>query len=191
MKKNEYAESFKVCIIGRYSVGKTALINRYITDLFTGDYKPTIATCFTEVCVPLRGKNISIKLWDTAGQEKFQSLTPLLLQDCDCVILVIDITIIDSFNYVDNWINNEWQSMNPLPILIICLNKCDLSPCFDLENVAELASSYNIPVVQTSALSGANVSKLFQKAAEMLSESTHYHSYVCAPLDKDAQKSCC
>lgn len=191
MKKSENAESYKVCVIGRYAVGKSALINRYITDLFSGDYKPTIATCFTEVSVPFRGRVISIKLWDTAGQEKFQSLAPLLLQDSDCVILVIDITVVDSFNYIENWINSEWQSMSPTPMLIICLNKCDLSPTFDIENVAEMARNFNIPVVQASALSGANVNKLFQKVVEMLFSSAHRHSYVTQSLNEDSHKSCC
>ncbi|KAK8900437.1 hypothetical protein M9Y10_002764 [Tritrichomonas musculus] len=192
MHRKEYVESFKVCICGRYNVGKTALINRYLTDLFTDDYKPTIATCFTEISVPLKGKMVSIKLWDTAGEEKYQSLTPLFMQDSDCVILVIDITDPESFKYVENWTKNEWISMNPLPLLLICLNKCDLNPSFDLENVANLALKLEVPIVQTSALLGTNVKNLFKKVVSLLSISTPHHAYACTHLtEEEIQKPCC
>lgn len=191
MAITEDTESFKVCIIGQYAVGKTALINRYLTDLFTNDYKPTIANCFSEVSVMYNGKKVSMNIWDTAGQERFQSLTPLFMQDSDFVILVIDITAPKSFNYVENWINNEWNYISPLPKLLICLNKCDLAPTFDLENVAKFASNFNIPLVQASALSGANVKALFQKCIEMLSVSKHRHAYVCEPINEDKKRSCC
>ena len=182
---------YKVCICGEYNVGKTALVNRYVTDSFVGEYRPTIAACFTAMTVDLGGKEIQLNIWDTAGQERYQSMLPLYLQDAQCVFLVIDVTRQSSWKYASNWIDQEWNNLVPKPLLIICLNKCDLPPTFAIDEIANWAAQNEIPIVQTSALNGLNVKLLFEKAAKILDQ--NYHRPVAGVKVSDAagSKNCC
>ena len=84
-------ESFKVCIIGESGAGKTSLLNRYITGMFTDDYKPTISASFMAAHEIVGDHTITLNIWDTAGQEKFQSMMPLYMRNVDCVLLVFDV----------------------------------------------------------------------------------------------------
>ncbi|OHT01680.1 small GTP-binding protein [Tritrichomonas foetus] len=191
MMRNLATNPYKVCICGEYNVGKTALVNRYVTDLFSESYRPTIAACFTAMTVNLNGREVQMNVWDTAGQEKYQSMLPLYLQDANCVFLVVDITKQSSWRYALKWVEQEWNNLNPSPLLIICLNKCDLQPNFDLEEVAEWASQMEIPIVQTSALSGSNVKLLFEKAARMLDISNHRAAVGVNVSGQANSQKCC
>lgn len=70
MAKNykEYDEEFKIVIVGSSSVGKSALITRFIDDKFKDDLLATIGVDFRFRTLALDGKKIKLQIWDTAGQ---------------------------------------------------------------------------------------------------------------------------
>jgi small GTP-binding protein len=66
----------KVVIIGDSGVGKTAIMNRYLFDKFDPESMPTLGSSMQSRQVEVPGEGmIKLTLWDTAGQEKFKSLT--------------------------------------------------------------------------------------------------------------------
>ena len=67
--------SKKVVILGDSGVGKTSLLYRYLYDKFEADNMPTLGTSFKTKLIPIAGATLKLNLWDTAGQEKFKSLT--------------------------------------------------------------------------------------------------------------------
>ena len=98
-------------------VGKTSIISRYINNVFQSNSLPTDGASFAtkNMYMPDQDKNIKfdviitniyLKIWDTAGQEKFRSLTKIFYKDAAVAILVYDITRKSSFEEVTNyWIN--------------------------------------------------------------------------------------
>jgi small GTP-binding protein len=164
--------SFKVCICGEESVGKTALLNRYVTGSFNADYRPTIAATFVSAQEIVDHQVVMLNIWDTAGQEKYQSMMPLYLRNAECVILVLDVTKPSSWNYVTQWYETDFPNLFPRPSVYVCANKSDLDPVIDMNAIAEWAMKQDIPLFNTSALTGLNTAKIFKKVAQDL-ESQH------------------
>lgn len=70
-------ETLKVIVVGNGNAGKTSMTTRYAKGRYTGTYKKTIGVDFMEKTVELRdlGETINLMIWDTAGQEEFDTLT--------------------------------------------------------------------------------------------------------------------
>jgi Ras-related protein Rab-7A len=81
----------KVILLGDSGVGKTSLLERFITNRFSLMYKATIGADFMTKEITLeQNKVVTLQLWDTAGQERFQSLGTSFFRGADCCILVYD-----------------------------------------------------------------------------------------------------
>lgn len=93
----------KVIILGDSAVGKTSLMNQYVTKRFTQQYKATIGADFLTKDLTVDGRPITLQIWDTAGQERFQSLGVAFYRGADCCILVYDITSTKSFESLSSW----------------------------------------------------------------------------------------
>ena len=98
----------KVVLIGESGVGKTSIINRYISNKFDALLTATPGASFTAKTVYLKEYERSIKyeIWDTAGQEKYRALAKVFYKNASVCILVYDICRKDSFEELKKyWIN--------------------------------------------------------------------------------------
>ena len=98
----------KVVLIGETRVGKTSIINRYISDNFSSSLSPTPGASFTAKTVFIKDYNQTIKfeIWDIAGQEKYRSLAKIYSENAAAIILIYDITERRSFEEIKKyWIN--------------------------------------------------------------------------------------
>ncbi|RHY81568.1 hypothetical protein DYB31_007391 [Aphanomyces astaci] len=93
----------KVIILGDSGVGKTSLMNQYVNQKFTNQYKATIGADFLTKEIMSDEKLVTMQIWDTAGQERFQSLGVAFYRGADACVLVYDITNPASFNKLDSW----------------------------------------------------------------------------------------
>lgn len=99
----------KVVLIGETRVGKTSIINRYISDNFSSSLSPTPGASFTAKTVFIKDYNQSIKfdIWDTVGITNHRNVTKIFYQDASIIILVYDITNKKSFEEIKNyWIKD-------------------------------------------------------------------------------------
>ena len=92
--------SFKLVLIGESGVGKTSLINRYVSNTFESNMVPTPGSSFTTKTMLFKNYNKSIKfdIWDTAGQERYRALAKVFYQNCDGCLLIYDICDRKSFD---------------------------------------------------------------------------------------------
>ena len=93
--------SFKSHII--YSVGKTSLLNQFVKNQFSMQYKSTIGADFLTKECNIDGTIIQLQIWDTAGAERFNSMGPSFYRNSDCCILVYDVTDSKLFDSIENW----------------------------------------------------------------------------------------
>ncbi len=127
--------SVKVTLLGSTGVGKTCIIKRYTEDSFDENSQTTSGASYSQKPLMIDNKPIQLDLWDTAGQEKYRSLTKIFYKDAKAAILVYDITRKSSFDEIKNYWYNQLKDFAPKNIIIaIAGNKCDL---FDDENVSE------------------------------------------------------
>ena len=124
--KGEFTEVIKLIIIGSVSVGKTSLLTRYATGNFQSVTKSTSTSSFISKIKEVNGKLYEIKLWDTAGQEKYRSLTKIFIKDAKIALLVYAIDDEDSFKDLDMWLNIVKDINNENITLGIAANKADL-----------------------------------------------------------------
>ena len=106
----------KVVLIGESGVGKTSIINRYISNTFSNVLTATPGASFTSKTIFLKDYNQSIKfeIWDTAGQEKYRALAKVFYKTAAVCILVYDITRKASFDELKNyWINEVKTNASP------------------------------------------------------------------------------
>ena len=112
----EESLKYKVVFIGETRVGKTSIINRYISYNFSSSLSPTPGASFTAKTVFIKDYNQSIKfeIWDTAGQEKYRALAKVFYKNAAVCILVYDIINKKSFDELKNyWINEIKANASP------------------------------------------------------------------------------
>ena len=121
----------KVLVIGSERVGKTALFKRYIDDIFIEVYRPTIGADFMIKNIPFGSdpkRQLELQIWDTAGQESFQSFGVAFYRGSDIVLLCYDITNRKSLMEIkEKWnpeLNDIVDEKGILKILVG--TKCDL-----------------------------------------------------------------
>lgn len=124
---DEDEEKIKVIVVGETGVGKTNLINAVKGLNFNEDSISTINIKSIKKIMTIFKKNYTIKLWDTAGQEKFRALNKLFYKDSKIVLLVYDITNQESFDAIKQyWLGEIKSSLGNEIILGLVGNKSDL-----------------------------------------------------------------
>ena len=125
--------TFKVVVLGEQRVGKTSISIRFARNEFNDKQQSTVdATCLEQnVRIPdasLASKMATYKLsvWDTAGQEQFHALNNVYYRGAQGALIVYDITDVDSFKKMQNWVKELRKVCDEnLPIILVG-NKTDL-----------------------------------------------------------------
>ena len=120
----EYPQ-LKIVIIGESSVGKSAIINQYINQIFIEQAITTIGTDKFSKFEIINNQKIKLNVWDTAGQEKYHSLTKIFVHDSKIAFIVYAINDLISYQKVDFWYNFIKENCGDIIIGIIG-NKKDL-----------------------------------------------------------------
>ncbi|KAI5480594.1 hypothetical protein MNV49_000290 [Pseudohyphozyma bogoriensis] len=117
----------KVVILGSQGVGKTAIVHRYTSGIFSRSLSSTLGASFLTKRLELDGCKVRLQLWDTAGQERFRSMAPLYYRGALAAILVYDITNMQSFKDVKIWLDELRREMSPDLIIHVVGSKFDLA----------------------------------------------------------------
>lgn len=152
--------SVKGVFIGKAGVGKSSIIYHYINQKFSPNVKTTIGASFAEI----KMDNFKLDVWDTAGQEKYESLTPMYYRNSDYIFLVFDITDVNSIYYCKNKIEHFIKVL-PHATIILIGNKSDLNNIYCNNNFSiaqEISSKYNLKLYYTSAKTGLNIKNIFE-----------------------------
>ena len=128
------ADEIKTILVGRTGTGKTNIINAIVGVKFDSSEMTTSTAAFVDKTIKVSGKDYHLAIWDTAGQEKFRSLTKIFIKDAKIVILVYSITNKESFKEIDFWLETVKNILGDKPVLGLAGNKKDL---FQEEQVGE------------------------------------------------------
>mmetsp|Transcript_50213 Transcript_50213/g.129454 ORF Transcript_50213/g.129454 Transcript_50213/m.129454 type:complete len:218 (+) Transcript_50213:125-778(+) len=118
----------KIVLIGDSSVGKSALVYRFIHNRALSDSKATVGIAFFKqnLVDADTGKEYTLQIWDTAGQEKFVSVTTHHYRAADGALLVFDITNDQSFTNLDKWLAELRENTDPNVAVALVGTKVDL-----------------------------------------------------------------
>jgi small GTP-binding protein len=160
----------KVVLLGSEGVGKTAILNRFITNTFSMGAAPTLGVAHSTITVQVRGDPVDLVIWDTAGQEKFSAFVPMYCRSAKVGIIVVSVVNPESVESVARWRDRLYEGGNR-PSIIIAINKTDLcesAPARIHEVRAQLADWAYVYCV--SALTGDCVDQLFVQAGALAVE---------------------
>ena len=151
--------SIKLLVLGDLSVGKSSFIYRFIEDKFNADSMTTTGLDLKTKDLIIDDKKIRIEIWDTAGQEKFKSITQNLILRVQGIIILFDITNKESFNNLNVWIKTiKEQCGKNFPILIAG-NKTDLEEnrIVNTEEANIFTNNEKIDYIEISCKTGENI----------------------------------
>jgi small GTP-binding protein len=175
---------YKVVVLGNSGCGKTAIITRWTTGTFSANSKPTIGSNHERKRVTLDGKGpVDLYVWDTAGQEQFQSLIPLYARSSCLAIIVAAINDAGSFDAIPTWIDAVASSCETPPPILLAVNKMDRAEeaARTVDSVHTEFDSKFVGVFFVSALTGEGIGQLFNCAAI---EASNFSAKVVVPKAK-------
>ena len=163
-----YDYLLKYIIIGDAAVGKSNLLLRFAQDDFKSEYQRTIGVEFGAKNIEIANKKFRLQIWDTAGQEKYRSITRAYYKNSVCAILVYDISNRESFEHISNWVEDCTAQSPKTVFMVLVGNKSDLSEYRQVtfEEGKEMAKKNNMIFFETSAKTGENVEKIFVDSAK-------------------------
>jgi small GTP-binding protein len=189
--------SFKGVLLGDSGVGKTSLITRWTTGSYSKPANPTIGTHHQRQRISLDGHEIDFFIWDTAGQEQFQALTPLYARSSAVAIITVSIIESASLSSIDRWVSLLSSANDVLPPIVLAVNKVDLreSAVKSEEEIQEEFGQRFAGIFFVSAATNEEVNNLFMFAALVglrftLSPNVH-ESTITLTEPPPRSRSCC
>ena len=171
--QKEQPEEIKLLLLGESSVGKTSIFNRYIYDKMDKNISSSIGVDFETKIIKYRNKKYKIRLFDTAGQERFQSITHSYYHLGDGFLIVFDLTNEHSLNMIQNWIESLQENVEDCKFFIIG-NKCDLEDKLIPDDVINTKlKDYNKDkklLYKTSALKNINIKEVIEKMIDYIED---------------------
>ncbi len=166
--------TFSIIIIGDAGVGKTSIYRRYVYETFDQNTLSTIGLQFSFKDVELNNKKIiKLKLIDTAGEEKYRSLSKSYFRNADAAIFVFAFDNLSSFQNITNWIEifkNNHDRVDKIPKYLVG-NKNDLEKKVEKNLIDDLQKKIGYKYFSTSALNNDNIEELFKDLAEKVFKS--------------------
>lgn len=160
----DYDVCVKSIVIGDSGVGKSSLLYRYTDHDWNPHYIATIGVDFKVLTFERRGKIVKLQLWDTAGQDRFRSITQSYYRGSHAVMLVFDVTNRESFDNVRQWVADVRRfGGDQLPMVLVG-NKCDCDAQRQVTDAeaADLAAALGCKYVRASAKDNCNVDAAFE-----------------------------
>ena len=172
MAEEEYDFIFKVLLLGNSDVGKSSLILRYVDQVWSDTFVPTIGVDFKVKTLELENKQIKMQIWDTAGQERFRNVISSYFRGSHGIFLIYDITNRDSFKNLENWLLEIEKNASQNVLKILIGNKSDLVDDREIkkEEGQAFANRNGMKFIETSAKMNTNVNEAFETLAKLMME---------------------
>ena len=155
-------EVCKVIVIGDCSVGKTCIIQRYTNNTFDENQTATVGASFIDYYfTDTTNTQHKLRIWDTCGQEHYQSIVPMYFRGAACVILVFDVTNIDSFKGMNAWLNIALENAPENVPVVVLGNKCDLESSIPESLIETFINERNYHVFKVSSKTGEYIKEAF------------------------------
>jgi len=164
---------FSIIIFGDVGCGKTALVERFVSNLFVPNCKKGIGVNFDIKSFNLGKKNIKLQIWDFGDEKRFKFLLPTYLKSAKGGLFMYDITNYFSMAHIDDWlsvIRKEKRAEDWFPIIMVG-GKADLANEREVgtQEGRLIAKSRGVDgFIECSSKSGENVEKTFKTLTRLM-----------------------
>lgn len=151
----------KVCMVGAFATGKTSLVARFVSSIYSDVYQTTVGVKIDKKSIQLAEQEVNLILWDIQGEDDFQDLQMSYLRGLSGYLLVVDGTRYATLETAFNLQQLVEQAFGAVPFVII-LNKSDLTDEWEIGSTdMDKISKKNWTVIQGSAKTGLGVEEAF------------------------------
>ena len=184
----------KIILLGDSSVGKTTIFQRFIDNHLEKNSCATVGVEFKLKNYNYHNKNYSIQVFDTAGQERFRSITQAYYKMGQGFFIIFDISNEDSLKSVPYWIDSIYDKVIENNNIIILGNKSDLQVQIADNVIKQTLEKYKkIKFIKTSALNNKNINKAFEEMIDLCDQGNtmENNKKLNEIIKKDNKVSCC
>jgi Ras-related protein Rab-1A len=183
---------YKILLLGDSSVGKTCFLLRFTEDTFTDNHISTIGVDYKLKIINSGDKIVKLQVWDTAGQDRFRSITKNYFRGSHGIILIYDITSTNSFNNIKTWLQQIREALGNTVIILLVGNKLDLEQNrrVSKEEGQQLASDNKMGFYETSAKDGTNTNEAFEYLYGVMSKKSEGKKIEAGLIAKEKKKCC-
>lgn len=200
-------------LIGNCGVGKSSVLSKFVDNTYDLQTLNTIGIDFRRKAIEVSGETLQLQVWDTAGQEKFNSIPSMYCRNADGIIMVYDVQNSKSFEGITFWLNNLRIYAPPDVEVLLLGNKQDLDdPVVTHKMGQQAARKIEALFFEVSAKTGHNIEEAFRAFASLIwdkrngvcvsnqsGSSSDSHEGIITIIDQSAQKedsvaakkSCC
>lgn len=179
--------TFKLILVGESNAGKSSLLQHFVHGRINAVSKHTVGVEFGSRTIALATGGddggraagvggggdtgtaiIKLHCWDTAGQDRFRSMTRSYYRGAVGALVVFSLADRDSFAKLPQWLSDVRTQSGPDVAVVLVGNKADLAGerQVELMEASKLAQSEGcVAYVETSAVTGENVDFAFLKLA--------------------------
>lgn len=167
---NSNVTTYKIVIAGNAAVGKSSIILRLTNDRFDDYYLTTIGVDFKFKEFKVNNQNYKLQIWDTAGQDRFKSVSQSFYRGAHAIILVFDLTCDVSLSELQNiWYNEALNKINEKTTFMILGNKSDSTTShINTTEIKKFCDSKGYLYFETSAKTGSNIELSFLELTKRL-----------------------
>ena len=191
--------TLKLLIVGGSGVGKTNFLNMFLNNKFNQNYFSSTGIDLQKKIMNIKNKKVRIQIWDTAGQEKYKSITKNLFLKVMGALVLYDITNEESFTKLKEWVELIKEECGRHIKILIIGNKSDLESqrAIDKEDAMKYANEEKVQYIECSSKTGENVEKAIIMLSEKILESTEIIMDSSLMLDstllssKIKKRKCC
>lgn len=149
-------------MVGAFGVGKTSLVSRFVHSIFSDKYLTTVGVRIDRKVVQHPSGEVTLILWDLAGEDALNTVRPAHLKGASGYVLVIDGLRRKTLEVAIDLQRRVDESIGPVPFMTV-INKSDLRELWEIQDadIANLAAR-GWPFIETSAKTGTAVEGIFQ-----------------------------
>jgi len=170
---SEDAHTWKIGLVGESGVGKSCLLIRYCNNAFFEEAdKYTIGVDFMYKNLQIKDANVKLQIHDTAGQERFRTVTASFYRGANGVLLVFDVSNLESFSKLPVWLEEVRNYTSDKTPIVMVGNKIDLEQrrMVSKEMAQKFADSAKILYFETSAKDSIGIDIIFTSLTEQIAE---------------------
>lgn len=160
----------KICMVGAFATGKTSLVAKFVSSIFSEIYQTTVGVKIDKKVVKIQGKELNFILWDLYGEDEFQKVRLSYLRGSSGYLMVVDGTRHNTLEKAFSLQTRVEETIGQIPFILV-LNKSDLLDEWEIET-AEIDAiiQRGWTVIKTSAKTGLGVEEVFQTLANKILE---------------------
>jgi small GTP-binding protein len=156
----------KVCILGAFAVGKTSLVRRFVEDSFDEKYLTTVGVQIKKRTLNVNATEVSLIIWDLAGEDEFQKVQLSYLRGAAGYLLVADGTRRLTLDTAKVLHQRVTSTIGEVPFVLL-INKQDARDDWELdERLLNEFAQAGWTIIETSAKTGQGVAEAFQQLTE-------------------------